>query len=270
MLVALAAFAVNCALGGSAWADDAQDNQQLKEQMRIMMQQMQELQQQVQSLKQQQQQQQAQTPPVPPAAVGPPSKYASNTGAQVSEEKEPLLHQIIKGFYGTLDVSFDEMTKGMTGPAWGWNCTSPYTDSGCTHNPSPKIGAAGGTGPVGQVGYQPELGTNKSVLGYHGAIQIGNSDTDFIFQIETQPAITSSPGLYTSYTQQSNVVKAAIGYGDNFVGIGSADPMNDWGKLKFGTTYAPYKKSTDRMNPFSGMIGDYAAIMGNKIGRAHV
>jgi hypothetical protein len=152
MLVALAAFAVNCALGGSAWADDAQDNQQLKEQMRIMMQQMQELQQQVQSLKQQQQQQQAQTPPVPPAAVGPPSKYASNTGAQVSEEKEPLLHQIIKGFYGTLDVSFDEMTKGMTGPAWGWNCTSPYTDSGCTHNPSPKIGAAGGTGPVGQVG----------------------------------------------------------------------------------------------------------------------
>jgi hypothetical protein len=39
--------------------------------------------------------------------------------------------------------------------------------------------------------------------------------------------------------------------------------MNDWGKLKFGTTYAPYKKSTDRMNPFSGMIGDYAAIMGN-------
>lgn len=270
MLVALAACAVNCAVGSSVWADDAQDNQQLKEQMRIMMQQMQELQQQVQSLKQQQQQQQqqqqAQSAPVPPAAAGPPTNLASNTGPQTAEEKEPLLHQIIKGFYGTLDVSFDEMTKGMTGPAWGWNCTSPYTDSGCTHNPSPKIGAAGGTGPVGQVGYQPELGTNKSVLGYHGAIQIGTSDTDFIFQIETQPAITSAPGLYTSYTQQSNVVKASIGYGDSFVGIGSADPMNDWGKLKFGTTYAPYKKSTDRMNPFSGMIGDYAAIMGNSGG----
>jgi hypothetical protein len=252
VLMVLAACAVDVAMGSRASADNAQDAQQLQQQMQILQQQMQELQKQIQTLSKKQ-------AAAPPAEAGPPSSAA----AKAPEEKEPLLHQIIKGFYGTLDVSFDEMTKGMTGPAWGWNCTSPYTDSGCTHNPTPKIGAAGTTSPVGQVGYQPELGTNKSVLGYHGAIPIGNSTTDFIFQIETQPSITSSPGLYTSYTQQSNVVKASIGYGDNFVGLGSADPMNDWGKIKFGTTYAPYKKSTDRFNPFSGMIGDYAAVMGN-------
>ncbi|MGD0501898.1 MAG: porin [Steroidobacteraceae bacterium] len=251
ILAVLAACAVSGAMGSRAVAEDAPNAQQLQDQMRVLQQQMQELQKQIQTMSTKQ----ATAPAAQGADSGPPA-----SAAKKPEEKEPLLHQIIKGFYGTLDVSFDEMTKGMTGPAWGWNCTSPLTDSGCTHNPTPKNG---GAPPVGQVGYQPELGTNKSVLGYHGAIQIGTSSTDFIFQIETQPSITASPGLYTSYTQQSNVVKAAIGYGDNFVGLGSADPMNDWGKIKFGTTYAPYKKSTDRMNPFSGMIGDYAAIMGN-------
>jgi len=254
MLAALAACAASVAFNGVVRADDDAQTQALKDQMRVMQQQMQNLQKQIDALSQKQ---------AVAAEAGPPSSAAVKPAAAKTEEKEPLLHQIVKGFYGTLDVSFDEMTKGMTGPAYGWNCTSPFTDSGCTHNANPKIGAAGGTGPVGQVGYQPELGTNKSVLGYRGAIQIADSTTDFIFQIETQPSITSSPGLYTSYTQQSNVVKAAIGYGDNFVGLGSADPTNDWGKIKFGTTYAPYKKSTDRMNPFSGMIGDYAAIMGN-------
>jgi hypothetical protein len=255
ILAVLAACAVSGAMGSRAFAQDTPDAQKLQEQMRILQQQMQELQKQIQILSNK-----PAAPATPAAEAGPPASAAVKPE---EKEKEPLLHQIIKGFYGTLDVSVDEVTKGMTGPAWGWNCTSPYTDSGCTHNPTPKIGAAGGTGPVGQVGYQPELGTNKSVLGYHGAIPIGTSSTDFIFQIETQPSITSSPGLYTSYTQQSNVVKASIGYGDNFVGLGAADPMNDWGKIKFGTTYAPYKKSTDRMNPFSGMLGDYAAIMGN-------
>lgn len=249
ILIALAA----CAFGSAAIADDAQDKQALQEQMRVMQQQMQELQKKVQSLSNKETNAQQ---------SGPPSSAATGPAA-TPEEKEPLLHQIIKGFYGTLDVSVDEVSKGITGPAWGYSCSAPLTDSGCVRNATPKTNQFGGTGPVGQMGYQPELGTNKSVLGYHGAIQIGHSNTDFIFQIETQPAITASPGLYTSYTQQSNTVKAAIGYGDNFVGLGSADPTLDWGKLKFGTTYSPYKKSTDRMNPFSGMLGDYAVIMGN-------
>jgi hypothetical protein len=246
MLVALAACAAGVAFNGAVFADDAQDAQALKEQMRNMQQQMQELQKKVQTLSSK-------------AAEGPPASAAK---APAPEEKEVLLHQIIKGFYGTLDVSVDEVSKGITGPAWGYTCSDPYINTTCVRNATPKTNQYGTTAPIGQVGYQPQLGTNKSVLGYHAAIPIAGSRTDFIFQIETQPSLTSSPGLYTSYTQQSNVVKAAIGYGDNFVGIGSADP-NGWGKLKFGTTYAPYKKSTDRMNPFSGMLGDYAVIMGN-------
>ena len=248
MLVALAACAAGVAFNGVVLADDAQDAQALKEQMRVMQQQMQELQKKVQTLSTKQQ-------------AGPPASAATGPVA-APQEKEVLLHQIIKGFYGTLDVSVDEVSKGITGPAWGYTCSDPYINTTCARNATPKTNAAGGIGPVGQVGYQPELGTNKSVLGYHGALQIANSSTDFIFQIETQPSITESPGLNTSYTQQSNVVKAALGYGDNFIGIGSADPQG-WGKLKFGDTYSPYKKSTDRMNPFSGMLGDYAVIMGN-------
>ena len=247
MLVALAACAAGVAFNGVVLADDAQDAQALKDQMRVMQQQMQELQKKVQTLSSKQQ-------------AGPPASAATVPAAP--QEKEVLLHQIIKGFYGTLDVSVDEVSKGITGPAWGYTCSDPYINTTCARNATPKTNAAGGIGPVGQVGYQPELGTNKSVLGYHGAVQIGHSSNDFIFQIETQPSLTESPGLYTSYTQQSNVVKAALGYGDNFVGIGSADPQG-WGKLKFGDTYSPYKKSTDRMNPFSGMLGDYAVIMGN-------
>ena len=56
ILAALTACAVNFALGGAVLADTAQDNAQLKEQMRIMMQQMQEMQKQIQDLKKQQQQ----------------------------------------------------------------------------------------------------------------------------------------------------------------------------------------------------------------------
>jgi predicted porin len=105
----------------------------------------------------------------------------------------------------------------------------------------------------------PALSTNKSLVGYHTEHEIGASSVDFIIQVETALAITASPGLRTSYTQQSNTVQGAIGLGDTFVGLQD----NAWGKVKFGTVYAPYKKSTDRMNPFSGMLGDYAVIMGN-------
>jgi predicted porin len=85
---------------------------------------------------------------------------------------------------------------------------------------------------------------------------------DFIYQIETQPAITSAPGVNTSQYQQANLTKAGIGYGDTFVGFSGVN----WGKVKIGTTYSPYEKSTDRMNPFSGMLGDYSVVMGNSGG----
>jgi predicted porin len=248
--VALAACAATCTIGSAAYADDVQDSKALKEQMRMMQQRLDEMQKQLETMSKR---------PTPPES-------ATQQGPSVArekekpEDKEPLLTKIISGFYGTLDVSLDDTTKGINGlvayhyAPVGASPFGPYQIDPA--NPSPK------GGPVGRVGYMPALSTNKSVLGYRGSHKIADTGVDFIYQIETQPAITAAPGLNTSQYQQSNVTKAGIGYGDTFVGFSG----KTWGKLKIGTTYSPYKKSTDRMNPFSGMLGDYSVIMGNSGG----
>ena len=241
MLVALAACAASVAFNGVVFADDAQ-TQALKDQMRIMQQQMQDLQNKIEALSKQQA-----APPAPAVAA------TAGPAPAKAEPAEPKFDKFIKGFFGTLDVSLDDVTKGIRGlTAYSYGGTPG--PNGQYPNNGPK-----GTQIVGSVGYIGDLSTNKSVLGYRGSHKIDGSNVEFIYQIETQPSITSSPGLNTSYTQQSNVVKGAIGYGDTYVGIQEAG----WGKLKIGTTYAPYKSATDRMNPFSGMLGDYAVIMGN-------
>jgi predicted porin len=249
MLVALAACAASVAFNGIVFADDAQ-TQALKDQMRVMQQQMQDLQNKIEALSKQQA---AAPSAAPPGATGP-----SVAKAPKEAPAEPKFESFLKGFYGTLDVSFDDTTKGINGlVGYPYSLVDPANpNSGYVKGTTPK------SGPVGRLGYMPALSTNKSVLGYRGSHKIGSSDVDFIFQIETQPAITSAPGLNTSQYQQSNVTKAGIGYGDTFVGLSG----KNWGKLKIGTTYSPYKKSTDRMNPFSGMLGDYSVIMGNSGG----
>ena len=244
MLVALAACAASVAVNGVVFADDTQ-TQALKDQMRIMQQQMQQLQNQIDALSKKQ--------AAPPAAAAPAE------GPSVAKKEapaEPLFEKFAKGFYGTLDVSIDDSTKGMNGfVAYPYSAYNPADPGVYVKGPA----KGGGAGPVGRVGWEADLSTNKSVIGWRGAHAINKSGVDFIYQIEVQPAITSAPGASTSYTAQSNTTKAGIGYGDSFVGLSG----NSWGKIKAGTTYTPYKKSTDRMNPFSGMLGDYAVIMGN-------
>ena len=253
ILVALTACAFTCAAAGAAFADTAQDNQQLKEQMRIMMQQMQELQKQVQQLKQQQQAQPtAAAPAQPPAPMMGPAP-SGPTVAKQGPPAEPKFEKFVKGFFGTLDVSSDYATKGMS--TLGAYHYSGYDPA----NPNfyQQLGQKGN--PVGRVGWQAALSTNKSVIGWRGDHKIPNSTVDFIYQLEVQPQITHAPGVSTGYNSQSNVTKGGIGYGDSYIGVSNTE----WGKLKAGTTYTPYKKSTDRMNPFSGMLGDYGAMMGN-------
>ena len=248
VILALAACAANAAMHGAVLADDAQ-TEALKAQLRAMQEQMQKLQQQIDALSQQR------TAAAPPAAAAGPAAPA--------EEKEPLLHEIIKGFYATLDVSLDDTTKGIGGLVAYHNSPITLPDGsygGFTYGPTVGGGPKGGA--VGQVGYMGALSTNKSVIGYRGSHKVKDSNFEFIYQIETQPAISSAPGLATSYTAQSNVVKGAIGYGDSFIGLSN----KDWGKLRIGTFYSPYKKSTDRLNPFSGQLGDYSVIMGNSGG----
>jgi len=197
MLIALAACAANFLVQGSALADDAQENKALKEQMRQMMQRMDALQKQVEALSKQQ----AAPPPpavvaappvvAPPVTVPPPVVAAAPVVK--FEEKEPLLHKILSGFYGTLDVSFDDTTKGMNGfVAYPYSLVdSTNPNSGYVRGASPK---GNGAGPVGRVGYMPAFSTNKSVLGYRGSHKFEGSDLELIYQIETQPSITSSPG----------------------------------------------------------------------------
>jgi predicted porin len=239
----------------------------LKEQMRLMQQQMEELRKEVQALRHEQQTAAgsggAAQPPgttAPPVGTAPATQGGMPTPTPKSAKetsREPLFEKFLKGFYGTLDVSFDDTTKGIKGlPAYEYGLADPANpNSGYVRGPAKG-------GPVGRLGYMPALSTNKSQIGYRNTHQIGSSSTDFIVQVETSLAFTSAPGLRTYYTQQSNVVTGAIGLGDTFVGLQG----NSWGKLKIGTTYSPYKKSTDAMNPFSGMLGDYTVIMGNSGG----
>ena len=113
ILAALTACAVNFALGGAVFADTAQDNAQLKEQMRIMMQQMQEMQKQIQQLKQQQQQQQPAPAPVVPAPPAPPAPGAPLHGTEGASQgaSGARVREIRQGFlrhFGRVDRLRDQ------------------------------------------------------------------------------------------------------------------------------------------------------------------
>jgi hypothetical protein len=101
MLIALAACAATVCVQGTALADDAQENKALKEQMRQMMQRMDALQKQVEALSRQQSAAPpvvtAPPPPPPPPQVVPPPPPPPAVAK--FEEKEPLLHKILSGFY---------------------------------------------------------------------------------------------------------------------------------------------------------------------------
>jgi predicted porin len=180
-----------------------------------------------------------------------------STSAASASGGEPRFQKFLEGFYGNIDVSLDDTTKGMNGlAAIAYNVTPGPTGLILGPGTSPK----GAYLPVGRMGYMPALSTNKSVIGYKGEHQFDGTDTSFIYQIETALTITAAPGANASNDlASSDQVKGAVGSGDSFVGFHNPT----WGTLRIGVFYGPYKASTDRMNPFSGMLGDYAVIMGN-------
>ena len=67
----------------------------------------------------------------PPAAKPAPSEaqgMPTPTPKAVAKEapKEPLFEKFLKGFYGTLDVSFDDVTKGINGlTAYQYSLSDP-------------------------------------------------------------------------------------------------------------------------------------------------
>ena len=164
----------------------------------------------------------------------------------------------IKGFFGTLDVSIDYTTKGLEDMvAYHLACTGPNGGPPCTldHN-NPKNG---GAPPYGRVSWMAMMSSNGSNVGYRGSHQIGTSSVDFIYQVSASIDMAAAPGLQNTWTKSSNTVQGALGLGDTFIGLRN----KRGGQLKFGEMYSPYKTSTDRLNPFAGMLGNYSVVMGN-------
>src|SRR6267378_1696464 len=129
-------------------------------------------------------------------------------------------------FYGHLDLSIDDITKGI------------------------KESTA-----VGKVGWQPDISSNLSYFGFRGDHDIGGGNK-MVFQVETQIDVAATPGPSpVNQASQGNVdnkVLAALGSRNSFLGI-----AGNFGALKLGKTDAPYKLSTARMDPFSATVGGY-------------
>jgi predicted porin len=228
------AIAMACVLlsAGAARADDASDLkakfESLQKQMEAVKAQLDQVTSQLEKQKQEQQK---------AAAAG------SGGGAVPflkKKEGDPVTFVTPGGevtLYGHFNVSLDDTTKGISG----------LQDS----NTPPQT-------PLGRVGWMPALSTNLSYLGVRGFQKLVD-DLNFVYQFETQIDITATSGTVNTNSNNSSQVKGALTSRDTFLGLSD----KDWGALKFGKTDAPYKKSTARMNPFNGMIGDYAVVMGN-------
>ena len=119
----------------------------------------------------------------------------------------------MKGFYGTLDVSFDDTTKGENGMvAYPSRTAAPGRAS------TTRIRRM--AAPDRSDAWAISRPVDQQVAGrLSRRHKIGTSDVSIIYQVETALAITASPGLKTSQYQQSNVVNGAIGLGDTFIGL---------------------------------------------------
>jgi predicted porin len=138
-------------------------------------------------------------------------------------------------FYGHLDLSIDDITKGI------------------------KESTA-----VGKVGWQADISSNLSYFGFRGDHDLGGG-YKMVFQAETQIDVSATPGPSpVNQASQGNVdnkVLGALGSRNSFLGI-----AGNFGAFKLGKTDAPYKLSTARMDPFSATVGDYNSVMGNSGG----
>ena len=141
--------------------------------------------------------------------------------------------------YGQFDVSLDATTKNAG-----------------------SLELNGSSPPVGNFGWMPAISTNISYLGVRGFQRIGDQPFNFVYQFEAGIDISAAPGDKQSNSNLSNQVNGALFSRNSFIGL--ASPM--WGAIKVGKSDGPYKNSTAALNPFSGMIGDYAVIMGNSGG----
>jgi predicted porin len=141
--------------------------------------------------------------------------------------------------YGNIDVSIDDTSKDTR-----------------------HLNLNGGAPPIGNFGWMPAISTNLSYVGVRGFQRIPEQPFNFVYQLEAGFDVSAFPGNRQSNSNLSNQVNGALFSRNSFIGLASPD----WGAVKIGKTDAPYKNSTAMFNPFSGMIGDYAVVMGNSGG----
>jgi predicted porin len=170
------------------------------------------------------------------------AKAAAAGGAPISLKPNSGATFLVPGggevqLYGNLDVSLDTTTKGLQ---------SSYDPGGS---------------PVGNIGWMTAISTNLSYLGVRGNHPV-NDDLNFIWQLEAGIEISATPGTKNTNSNSSDAVNGALFSRNSFVGFSG----KEWGAAMIGKSETPYKTSTDRLNPFSGMLGDYRVIMGNSGG----
>jgi predicted porin/outer membrane murein-binding lipoprotein Lpp len=184
--------------------------------------------------------QKAAAPAPAPAAAAPVSPQAVAGHEFLEREPGSGVKFYTRGgevqVYGNLDVSLDSSTKGIAN----------LTDDNGNH-------------PAGNLGWMASISSNLSYIGVRGHQKLPGTDTKFLYQFETQLDVSVTPGSALTNANQSGQVKSGLTSRNTFIGLSG----DDWGSFKIGKTDAPYKNSTQRMNAFSGMWGDYAVIMGN-------
>ena len=210
-LIALAfALALVFGTASSAWADDAADNkakmEALQAQMDAYKRQMDAMQAQLELLKVQR----AAPPPgrTPAAAAGP----AGATPVLVAPGNNVTF--LIKGHpvqvYGTLDLSYDHVTKGLK---------TVYPTAG--DNPMGTLGWLGGI-------------SSQSFVGLRSADPIGRKIIPQ-WQLETQIDVSATSGTVTTNSNNSGIVKGGLTSRNSYLGFGN----DKIGSFFFGKTDAP-------------------------------
>ena len=114
--------------------------------------------------------------------------------------------------------------------------------------------------PYGHNGYLAAIATDSTYVGLRGYQPIkGWTDAQFLWQLQTNIAMTSTAGTALNNSSQSNTVSGAMTTGTSYIGFGG----KSWGSIKIGKTDAPYASSTKYFDPFAGMLGSMDVVMGN-------
>ena len=218
------AFTASGAAGADVTSDLKPQVDALQRQLEAVKAQLNDVMQQLQKQQQDQQQQKAQQPQGGPFIQRKPGDALTFLAPGGGEVT----------LYGNLDVSVDTTTKGLK---------SSYDPGGS---------------PVGRTGWMPAIATNLSYVGVRGDHPI-QPDFNFVWQLEAGIDISATPGTKNTNSNTSNSVNGALFSRNSFIGLAG----KNWGGVMIGKSETPYKTSTDRLNPFSGMLGDYRVIMGN-------